>query len=542
MGTHANVVIDPSPASRVTCASRSRSRTASITDAWVSGDAVPRHGDRPAGPRSPPTRSTSRSASAASARSRTATPRRWRPRPRSGITIPNDARIVRNIIEAAQYLHSHILWFYTLTALDYVDPVKALTANIADTYALAAGGRHAHRGLRRRPGQAQDARRRRPALHLHQRLVRPPGVRTGHARRARTSSPSRTTSRPSRCRPRPRAIIAIMGGKFPHFMTSLPGGTAWVPTEEKLDDILFRLSGSRLVHDDTMIPDTLAIAPFYIDALGYGGGHGQLPVVGRLQRRVAWRCQEALPARRRHLRRHSGLTVADADPAKVIEYVEHSWYERRGRDLNPADGRDRPPAVHRATTSPSKYSWAKAPRYDGKPMEVGPLVAHARRVSARRAPQVKTIVDVALATLGAAGKPEVLVSLLGRVAARNLETEGRRRLGARVGQRAHRGASRAATSSFFSRSTADDGEGAGLWEAPRGALGHWMTVKGGKIANYQVVHPVDVEHRPRDADGVRGPHGGGAHRRPGRRPREAAGGAAHRPQLRSLNRLRRSRD
>ena len=67
-------------------------------------------------------------------------------------------------------------------------------------------------------------------------------------------------------------VIAIMGGKFPHFMTSLPGGTAWVPTEEKLDDILFRLMRVKAFIDTTMIPDTLAIAPFYPDALAYGGG------------------------------------------------------------------------------------------------------------------------------------------------------------------------------------------------------------------------------------------------------------------------------
>ena len=75
-----------------------------------------------------------------------------------GLTIPAGARLVRNLIEAAQYLHSHILWFYTLTALDYVDPVKALSANIADTYALAAGGRDRSLGLRRRCHASQGLR------------------------------------------------------------------------------------------------------------------------------------------------------------------------------------------------------------------------------------------------------------------------------------------------------------------------------------------------------------------------------------------------
>ncbi len=82
-------------------------------------------------------------------------------------------------------------------------------------------------------------------------------------------------------------VIAIMGGKFPHFMTSLPGGTAWVPTEEKLDDVLFRLMRVHDFVDNTMIPDTLAIAPFYTGRSQLRRRPRQLPGVGRVQPRVA---------------------------------------------------------------------------------------------------------------------------------------------------------------------------------------------------------------------------------------------------------------
>ncbi len=91
-----------------------------------------------------------------------------------GIQIPEGARLVRNIIEAAQFLHSHILWFYTLAALDYVDPVKALEADIADTYALAAGGGHPHGGLRCRGQASGRIRGKRQPVDLQQRLVRSP--------------------------------------------------------------------------------------------------------------------------------------------------------------------------------------------------------------------------------------------------------------------------------------------------------------------------------------------------------------------------------
>ncbi len=213
-----------------------------------------------------------------------------------GVTIPNGARIVRNIIEAAQYLHSHILWFYTLAALDYVDPAKALEADIANTYALAvqAGTSTANFGAVQEklktlvaggdlsiftngwfghPAYSQDM----PAeLHL---------IAVAHYLEALEMQAEASR------------VIAIMGGKFPHFMTSIPGGTAWMPTEEKLDDILFRLIRVKDWVMNTMIPDTLAIAPFYTDALAYGGGYGQLPGVGRLQRRVDGDDQ-ALPAQR----------------------------------------------------------------------------------------------------------------------------------------------------------------------------------------------------------------------------------------------------
>jgi hydrogenase large subunit len=415
-----------------------------------------------------------------------------------GITIPNGARIVRNIIEAAQFLHSHIL---TLAALDYVNPAKALEANIADTYALAeaAGTSTANFAVVQNkvktlveggdlsiftgawldhPGFAADM----PAeLHL---------IAVAHYLEA-----LEIQAEASR-------VIAIMGGKFPHFMTSIPGGTSWMPTEEKLDDVLFRLMRVRDWVMNTMIPDTLAIAPFYSDALSYGGGTGNFLAWGVFNR-------ESLEMKDRYLPNGavfvptSGLTVQDADPGKIAEYVEHSWLSEGESGLNPADGVTVPPKEFPGYDTGDKYSWAKAPRYDGKSTEVGPLarmiVAYLRGVE-----PVKALIDSTLEKLGAAGKPEVLVSLLGRVAARNLETavvadwslEWANELIAAV---------KGGGVEFFKPLENDNGKGRGMWEAPRGALGHWMNVQGGLIANYQVVTPSTWDISPRDKDGVRGP-------------------------------------
>jgi len=412
-----------------------------------------------------------------------------------GVTIPNGARIVRNIIEAAQYLHSHILWFYTLAALDYIDPGKALEANIADTYALAeaagttpsnfkavqdrlkglvAGGQLSifTNGWFGHPAYAQD-------MPAELALI-------GVAHYLEALEMQAEASR----------VIAIMGGKFPHFMTSLPGGTAWVPTEEKIDDILFRLMRVRDFVWNTMIPDTLAIAPFYKDALGYGGGHGNFLSWGVFNR-------ESLEMKDRYMPEGAvfagSLTAESANPDQVKEYVKHSWFTSP-TGLNPSEGQTTPEFTKYDVNG--QYTWAKAPRYNGKPMEAGPLsrmlVAYLRGVE-----PVKAVVDKALGALGAPGKPEVLVSLLGRVAARNLET-------AVVADWSIEwvnelvGAIKGGDVKFFEESTPSKGAGAGMWEAPRGALGHWMAIDGGKISNYQICTPSTWNIGGRDDEGVTG--------------------------------------
>jgi hydrogenase large subunit len=414
-----------------------------------------------------------------------------------GVTIPNGARIVRNIIEGAQYLHSHILWFYTLAALDYIDPTTALKANIADTYALAqAAGTSTSdfAGVQKKlktlveGGQLSiftngpiGAKAINPALPPELTLIAVAHYLEALEMQAEASR-----------------IIAIMGGKFPHFMTSIPGGTAWMPTEEKLDDILFRAQRVRDFVMNTMIPDTLAIAPFYTDALAYGAGTGNFLAWGVFNRESMEMNDRYMPA---GVVLDGKLVVQDAKPEVVTEYVKHSWYKDDNGNLNPKDGKTTPDWTEYSTDK--KYSWAKAPRYDGRSTEVGPLsrmlVAYLKGVK-----PVQAIVDKTLAALGAAGKPEVLNSLLGRVAARNLETavvadwemEWILELVA---------AAKSGEASFFTAPKASAGEGAGMWEAPRGALGHWMNVKGGKIANYQVVTPSSWDISPRDDKDVKGP-------------------------------------
>ncbi len=417
-----------------------------------------------------------------------------------GITIPNNARIIRNIIEGAQYLHSHILWFYTLTALDYVNPLNALKANIADTYALAeaAGTRVADFGAvqKRLAAFAENGQLSIFTGHYfdHPGYVLPPEldlIATAHYLEALEMQAVAAE------------IIAIMSGKFPHPMTSIPGGTAFVPTEQKLDDILFRLLAVKNFVDTALIPDTLAIAPFLLGAASFGGGCGNFLSWGVFEAADNDPYKRSLP--RGFIESAKGLTVDKVGPEDVTEYVAHSWYDDKTTGLTPDKGKTE--AKYEEYSVDGKYTWGKAARCKDLPAEVGPLSRMLVGYLSGVKPVVE-IIDVALAALskaaGATLPPTVLVSLLGRIAARNLET-------AVVAQWTVEwvneliGAIKGGDSDYFVTARGSDGEGAGLWEAPRGSVGHWMSVKGGKIANYQVVAPTTWDIAPRDDKGVLGP-------------------------------------
>ncbi|NTW28945.1 MAG: nickel-dependent hydrogenase large subunit [Coriobacteriia bacterium] len=415
------------------------------------------------------------------------------------IAIPNNARIIRNLIEGAQFLHSHILWFYQLAALDWIDASKALKANVADTHALAekAGTSGADFGAVQKHlkalvdggqmsifsgawfGNDAYAKKMPPELNL---------IAVAHYLEALHMQSEAS------------AVAAIMGGKMPHIMTSIPGGTTFVPTEEKLDGILFRLLKVRDWVQNTMIPDTLAIAPFYPEALGYGQGVGKFLAYGVFEAKSMKASDRYLPPG--VIR--SGLKVEDVDQSKILEFVDSSFYEAQDGNKNPAVGSTHPIApVYDTEKSGGKYSWSKSPRYDGVPLEVGGLsrmlVAYLRGV-----PRVKELVDGALKALGAAGKPEVLVSTLGRVAGRNLEAlyvgelmiDQVNELIANL---------KGGDSKFFQSYNDDQGAGVGMWEAPRGALLHATNVKNHKIENYQCIVPSTWNISPRTKDGVRGP-------------------------------------
>lgn len=411
-----------------------------------------------------------------------------------GITISNNARIIRNIVEGAQFLHSHILWFYNLAALDYVNPLNALTADVADTAALAiaAGTSGADYGAVKKRLEAfaangqlsifsgnwfSDEYKLSPELDL---------IATTHYLEALEMQAVASE------------ISAIIGGKMPHIMTSIPGGTAFYPTEERLDDILYRAIRLRDWVAGTMIPDTLAIVPNYMDGFTYGGGHGRYIAWGVFDRESRDPADRYLPAGVLG----DGLSLSAPDESKIKEYTGSSYYAST-TNLNPREGVTDPEFPANGYDVDDKYTWSKAPSYDGKPYEAGGL----SRLLVAYKDGVKEIVDSIdglLAALGVPGQIDVLLSTMGRTGSRNLETLYIAQLLVDWIYELVE-ALKGGDASFFVEPATRTGEGAGMWEAPRGALYHYMKIENDKIKKYQIIIPSTWNIAPRDENGVRGP-------------------------------------
>jgi hydrogenase large subunit len=440
-----------------------------------------------------------------------------------GASPPPNARLLRNLIIGAQCVQDHVVHFYHLHALDWVDIVSALSADPARTSALAesisdwplSSARY-FAGVRDRIKSFVDRGQLGPFANAY----------WGHpAYRLPAEANLMAVAHYLEALDWQREFIkmhAVLGGKNPHLQSFLVGGMA-TPVDPNsqaalnagtIADLKRLVAKARDFVTRVYVPDLLAVASFYTDWGGHGRGVGNYLVYGEYPETDGATPSLFLPAgiiRGRDLSR-----VEPFDPAKVTEYVSHSWYDYQEGDataLHPFDGETQPnytgptPPYERLDTD-KKYSWLKSPRYDGEPMEVGPLsrmlVAY---VSGH--PRVKELVDGALGQLGVG--LETLFSTLGRVAARGIETQViAEKLDDWVDGLAANMASGELrihdNSKWEPSSWPREASGAGFHEAPRGALGHWVQIRNGAIANYQCIVPSTWNAGPRDASGRRGPY------------------------------------
>jgi Ni,Fe-hydrogenase I large subunit len=438
-----------------------------------------------------------------------------------GAKPPPNARVLRNLIMASQCIQDHVIHFYHLHALDWVDVVSALKADPEKTSALAQSisdwplsSTKYFAGVKTRLKEFVERGQLGPFANAywgHPAYKLPPEANllaVAHYLEALDWQ---------------RDFIkmhAILGGKNPHLQSFLVGGMA-TPVDPDRQASLNMGSVARMKEliararqfvTQVYLPDVLAVASFYKDWAGVGGGVGNYMVYGEYPETDDDRPPLFLPSgviRNRNLGK-----VEPLDPAKITESVKHSWYEDgAGQALHPREGVTQPrytgpkPPYERLETA-AKYSWLKSPRYGGEPMEVGPL---SRMLVAYGSghKRVQELVGTALKSLGVG--PEALFSTLGRIAARCVETvllsEKIDTWVDALASNMEKGDLRIHdTEKWDPSSWPKEAFGAGFHEAPRGALGHWVHIKDGTIANYQCIVPSTWNAGPRDGSEKRGPY------------------------------------
>jgi hydrogenase large subunit len=270
--------------------------------------------------------------------------------------------------------------------------------------------------------------------------------------------------------------------------------------------------------DQVYLPDTLAIAGFYKDWAAFGEGVGNFLCYGDFPAKSIFDPSSFMIPRGvildRDLSRIEPLDLhADGE---IEEFVAHAWYDYSvGKDkgLHPYAGETqlnysgpKPPYQHLDVDQ--SYSWLKSPRWKGKAVEVGPL-ARMLMLYATGHPQAKELVGYTLKTLDV--PVQALYSTLGRTAARTLETkiiaDAMQGWYDQLVANVKRGDLRTFNEKLWDPSTwPRESRGAGFMEAPRGALGHWIVIRDGRIANYQAVVPSTWNAGPRDASGQEGPY------------------------------------
>jgi hydrogenase large subunit len=440
-----------------------------------------------------------------------------------GITIPDNARLVRNLIEAAQYVQDHVIHFYHLHGLDWVDVVNSLQADPGATSSLQksisawpnntpeyfAGVRSRVQGLvdSGQLGLFANGYWGHPAYKLP-----PEGNLLAVAHYLEALDWQRDFIK----------IHAILGGKNPHPQTYLVGGMALPvdPTSaaalnaDKISQLRLLIQQGFDFVSQVYLPDLKLIASFYPEWTNFGAGpgnylaYGDFPQDSSSNPLAFWLPQGIV------YNKDLSSPPQPFDQDRIAEFIMHSWYSYTSGDAtgkHPYQGETQP-----NFTGPQppfdylevddKYSWLKAPRYNNSVMEVGPL---ARMVVAYAAgmPRVMELVNQFLGDLSLPAT--ALFSTLGRVASRGIETlliaeqmgnwltELENNMN--TGELANHNNIR-----WNPNSWPTDVSGWGTTEAPRGGLGHWVHIVNGKIENYQMVVPTTWNGSPRDARGQRG--------------------------------------
>ncbi|OIO20505.1 MAG: hydrogenase 2 large subunit [Ignavibacteria bacterium CG_4_8_14_3_um_filter_37_9] len=437
------------------------------------------------------------------------------------ITVPPNAELIRNLMFCAQYMQDHVVHFYHLHALDWVDVVSALKADPKKTSELAQSISNYSKSS---TGYFSDLQKKLTGFVNSGQLGIFANGYWGHsAFKLPAEANLMAVAHYLEALEWQKEMVkvhTIFGGKNPH-PNYLVGG---VPCSVNIDDAN-ALNAERLAYvgtlfeqgrefiDQVYIPDLLAVASFYKEWGAVGGGlpnymaYGDLPTNGYAD--VAkFKFPRGVILDRDLTKIHE---IDGKNPQEVQEYIAHSWYEYSDGDKagrHPWDGETKfnytgPKPPYEQLNVKEKYSWLKTPRWKGHAMEVGPLA----RLLVAYGTGRKEVQDIVNGTLKKLDVPvAALFSTLGRTAARGLETQlianWSKEFYDQLLANIKNGDTRMFNNEKWEPSTwPDEAKGVGMTEAPRGALAHWIVIKNQKIDNYQLVVPSTWNASPRDDKG-----------------------------------------
>lgn len=387
-----------------------------------------------------------------------------------GVHPPDNGRIIRNLILGANFIQSHILHFYHLAALDYVDITAILKYRGKD------------RGLNEIKAWAagEAASKRWNALAPFLPRLKGDYIKDTELNIAAIAHYLEALE----MRRKAHEALAIFGGKMPHAIAIFPGGASERPTVDKIVAYQSYMKELQSFIDNVYIPDVIAIAKAANHYLRIGRGCGNLVAYGAFEENNEGTKKFIGPGV------YVNGKVGRLDQSRIAEYVGFSHYSSAsGR--HPSMGETIPDAGR-------GYSWLKAPRYGGAVCEVGPLARMVVAYLTGNNEKAKKLVGDTIKALGIT--IEDLFSVMGRHAARALECK-------LVADACAEWVTKLVPGKpvHTKYEIPDHSTGMGLTEAPRGALGHWITIRNKRIERYQCVVPTTWNCSPRDESGKPGP-------------------------------------
>lgn len=389
-----------------------------------------------------------------------------------GAKVPWGGTLIRNLVMGAEYIYDHVLHFYQLTVLDYIDIMAVANYKGKDRELLKVKEKVVNLV------KARDTYPFTPRFKPDRFCVKDPDIVITAVKHYIDAVKIHAQA---------RNMGAIWGGRTPHYQNIVVGGVTSYPDINQVAKFRTMLDEQAKFINEVYIPDVMAFAtgPLWeLARTGLGSGHLNYLSYGGFEKDPDGKSL-VFPQGVIVGLNPKNIKVDPFDPKKITESVKYAWYRQR-EPVHPYQGEQ----VFDLNKKDA-YSFIKAPRYDGMPMEVGPL---ARMLIAKN--------PTVLGLLNKGAKPGAIM----RHVARAVETKI-------VLDACYTWLDQLLTEMTKPGFKIHDterweppkkGMGAGFFEAPRGALGHWIEVEDKKVKNYQAVVPSTWNGSPRDEKGIRG--------------------------------------